>query len=73
MNAGILKRHKNLPTEKEQNTKISVVIPTLNESSFIENPILSLKAGSYTNYEVIVVDSMSQDNTAEKARKLGAR
>jgi glycosyltransferase involved in cell wall biosynthesis len=65
--------HKIFLTEKEQHAKISVVIPTLNESGYIKNPILSLKAGSYSNYEVIVVDCMSQDDTAEKARKLGAK
>ncbi len=46
MNAGTQNGIKVFPKEKEQNTRISVVIPTFNESGFIENPILSLKAGS---------------------------
>jgi glycosyltransferase involved in cell wall biosynthesis len=58
---------------KEQAAKISVVIPTLNESSYIKNPILSLKASPYSNFEVIIVDCMSEDDTAAKARKLGAK
>lgn len=73
MSAGTQYGYKIIPAELERKMRISVVIPTLNESSFIQNPILSLKAGSYRNYEVIVVDSMSQDDTAEKAKKLGAK
>lgn len=73
MNASTQKSHKIFLKEKEQKTKISVVIPTLNESSFIKNPIISLKAGPYYNYEVIIVDGMSEDDTATKARKLGAK
>lgn len=65
--------HKILLMEKEQKAKISVVIPTLNESAYIKNPILSLKANPYKNYEVVIVDCMSEDDTAERAKKLGAK
>lgn len=73
MNASTKNCHKILPKEQEQNAKISVVIPTLNESDYITNPILSLRAGPYNNYEVIIVDCMSEDDTATKARRLGAK
>jgi len=73
MNASTQNSHKVFLTEKEQKAKISVVIPTLNESSYIKNPILSLKTSPYHNFEVIVVDCMSEDDTAAKARKLGAK
>jgi glycosyltransferase involved in cell wall biosynthesis len=73
MKASTQSSHTTSLTEKEQNSKISVIIPTLNESSYIKNPILSLKASPYHNFEVIVVDCMSNDGTAEKARKLGAK
>lgn len=73
MNASTKNWHKISLKEKEQNAKISVVIPTLNESGYIKNPILSLKTCSYDNYEVIIVDCMSEDDTATKARKLGAK
>ncbi|MGD0494754.1 MAG: glycosyltransferase [Candidatus Bathyarchaeia archaeon] len=56
-----------------QEMKVSIVIPTLNESKFISNPLKSLQAGQYSNYEVIVVDCMSEDDTVEKARRAGAR
>jgi glycosyltransferase involved in cell wall biosynthesis len=73
MNASNQNSHKRLLMEKEQNLKISVVIPTLNESSYIEKTILAIKANHYRNFEVIIVDSMSDDETATKAQKLGAR
>ena len=73
MNASTQNSHKAFLTEKEQKAKISVVIPTLNESSYIKNPILSLKTSPYNNFEVIIVDCMSEDDTAAKARKLGAK
>src|SRR4030042_1344618 len=73
MKASTQHSHKVFLGEKEQKAKISVVIPTLNESSYIKNQILSLKASPYSNFEVIVVDCMSEDDTAIKARKLGAK
>ena len=73
MNASTQNSHEASPPKNEQKTRISVVIPTLNESSIIKNPILSLKAGSYSNFEVIIVDCMSEDGTAAKARRLGAK
>lgn len=73
MSASIQNPHKVFLMEKEHNAKISVVIPTLNESSYIKNPILSLKASPYHNFEVIIVDCMSEDDTAIRARKLGAK
>ena len=72
MNASIQNSHEVSLMEKERNAKISVVIPTLNESSYIQNPILSLKASPYYNLEIIIVDCMSADDTVVKARKLGA-
>jgi glycosyltransferase involved in cell wall biosynthesis len=59
--------------EEEQKARISVVIPTLNESDYIKNPILSLEASAYRNFEIMIVDCMSEDDTAIKAKKLGAK
>lgn len=53
--------------------KVSVIIPTLNESHIIERSILSVKAQSYGNLEIIVIDGGSNDGTAERATTLGAR
>src|SRR4030042_849528 len=51
MNASTQNSNKIILTEKEQRTKISIVIPTLNESSYIKNSILSLKTSPYNNLE----------------------
>jgi len=51
---------------------ISVVIPAYNEARVIERALASLAGQDYTNFEVIVVDNNSQDNTAALAEEYGA-
>lgn len=46
----------------------SVVIPTYNRAKFIRNTIDSLLVQEYDNFEVIVVDDGSTDNTGELIR-----
>jgi len=48
--------------------RISVIIPTLNESGHIESALMSLEALRQQGHEVIVVDGGSQDETVELAR-----
>lgn len=52
----------------DPNTPISVVIITLNESKNIANLLDDLVAQTYPHFEVIVVDSRSDDNTVEIAQ-----
>ena len=47
------------------NTKISIVITTYNSANFIENAIKSVLAQSYTNFECIIIDDCSKDNTKD--------
>jgi uncharacterized protein (TIRG00374 family) len=52
---------------------ISVVIPTFNEGKYLGNMLKSLKDQTYKNYEIIVADGDSKDNTRDIARKYGCR
>ena len=48
-------------------TPISIVIITLNEAERISNILRDLAQQSYQNFEVIVVDSNSEDDTCQIA------
>lgn len=50
---------------------ISVIIPTHNHAHFLPECIASVKAQTYSDYELIVVDNGSTDNTADLIRGLG--
>lgn len=52
---------------------ISVIIPTLNASHYLENLLLSLKCQRVQPKEVLVIDSESDDDTVTVARGLGAK
>lgn len=47
--------------------KISVVVPAYNEEKFIARTLQSLKAQTYADFELIVVDNNSKDRTNEIA------
>lgn len=49
---------------------ISVVIPCYNASNYLEKCIKSLSCQSFKNFEVIIVDDCSKDNSATLAEKL---
>lgn len=63
-----LLKHKN-----PENPHVTVVIPAYNEGEFIEPTLKSLLNQTYKNFELIVVNNNSTDNTAEIAEKYGAR
>ena len=52
---------------------ISVIIPTLNEEKYIPKLLDCIKEQTYTNFEIIVVDANSKDNTLKIAKKYGCR
>ena len=43
--------------------KISILISTFNKSKFIKKTIKSCLDQKYSNYEIIIVDTQSQDGT----------
>lgn len=50
-----------------KNTFFSIIIPTLNEESYLPNILSDLKKQKQKNFEVIIVDANSTDRTKEKA------
>ncbi len=50
---------------------ISVVIPTLNEAKYLPPCIAALKAQTYTDFEVIVIDKASTDATLQMCKSAG--
>ncbi len=53
--------------------KISIIIPTYNEEEYLPKLLESIKKQDFTDYEVIVADANSTDNTKEIAIKYGAK
>lgn len=52
---------------------VSIVIPTKNSGSFLENTLLSIRRQSYRSIETIIVDGKSTDNTLTLAKKYKCR
>ena len=53
--------------------RISVVIPSLNEEKYLPILLESLKNQTFKDYEVIVADAGSKDQTIEIAKTYGAK
>jgi glycosyltransferase involved in cell wall biosynthesis len=51
-----------------QQPLISVIVPMYNDSAFIDIALLSIVKQSYTEFEVIISDDCSEDDSLERAR-----
>ena len=49
--------------------KISVIVPTFNEEKYIKSTLESLSHQSYRDFELIIKDGLSTDNTLDIARE----
>lgn len=52
--------------------KVSVVVPTFNSAKYIREALLSILVQDYHDYEIIVVDDASTDDTAEVVKDLNS-
>jgi glycosyltransferase involved in cell wall biosynthesis len=51
--------------------KISVIIPTYNSSRYIQKAIKSVIRQTYLNWEIIIIDGGSSDNTLNLIKRFG--
>src|SRR6266487_4228285 len=70
-----LRRIAYLPEDGEpvSTPKISIVLPARNESRNLSNALESLLAQDYSNFEILVIDDHSEDNTFEIAQEFMRR
>ncbi len=64
-----LKKTIHLENNNSYYPKISIVIASFNQGHFIEKTIISIINQQYNNYEIIVIDGASKDNTIEILKK----
>ena len=53
--------------------KVSIIIPTYNRVKMLEKSIESVFAQSYKDWELIIIDDASTDETEERMKQLSSR
>lgn len=57
----------------EESPKVSVIIPLYNVESYLEKCVDSILNQTYTNFEIIMCDDCSTDDTLKKAKELAKK
>ena len=52
-----------------EDSKISIILPTFNAEKYLEKTIFSIISQNYKNFELIIVDNKSTDNTINIVHK----
>ena len=53
----------------KKNDLVSIIMPSFNSANFISESIISIQQQTYTNWELIITDDCSTDNTLEIIQK----
>ncbi|UOG75944.1 glycosyltransferase [Hymenobacter tibetensis] len=70
MNGWLLFQKQNhIVFSRKQFPKISIITPSYNQGQYLEETIKSIIAQEYSNFELIIIDAGSSDNTVEVIRK----
>ena len=67
------KRKNPTPLNYDFKPLVSIMIPAHNEAVVIENTVENLLKLDYENFEIIVIDDRSEDNTAQKVMELAQK
>lgn len=55
--------------KKNNESLVSIITPTYNSEKFLDDSIKSVLGQSYTNWEMIIIDDFSEDNTQDVVKK----
>jgi glycosyltransferase involved in cell wall biosynthesis len=61
------------PSETQRAPRVSVVIPTYNSARFLREAIQSVLNQTYSDFEVVIIDDGSTDDTESVVRSFGER
>lgn len=56
--------------ERKGTVEYSIIIPMRNAEDYIEQCLKSIIVQTYINFEIIIVDDASEDNSVKLARKV---